>query len=416
MKPRTVLLTLIVLIATLAGSGIIAAQDDPVPIASFEYLQDTPLEGRILLDSLDFNRISMGQAPATGNDRFIVELDSATGEIVKQIAPSIAAGNFQYHPVGYYSYSFSAPLTMIQARARVQSGQSPLVALLNSTLIVTDEDLNEVVRFGSVAMPLDPHELTFLPNGNLVFFSSQLMEIPDDFHRCLEPPCTLLYQNMHEATLDGDIVRTWDLRDYFALEDLPESLYSDEYQPRARGYVDALEVVDHTHMNAITLAPDGDLLLSSRQFSDVLRLDYETGEIVWRIGGPGDPYNQFTFVDDPYDGFSNQHLPHLLPNENLLLYDNGNARNDHSTRVAEYALDVENRTATLVWSYAPPEGDYFSETRGSAQRLPDGNTLINWVDRNPNIEIVTPAGDVVLQITLPQNHSSYRALYHPVEE
>src|SRR5690606_1178007 len=112
-------------------------------------------------------------------------------------------------------------------------------------------------------------------------------------------------QNMHEMTLEGDLVRTWNLLDYYAPDDLPPSLNSDEYQPRARGIAGAPEVVDHTHMNAVTLAPDGDLLLSSRQFSDVLRIDYETGSVVWRIGGPSDPYSEFTFIDDPFSGFSN---------------------------------------------------------------------------------------------------------------
>ena len=397
--------------------GGVRAQESSGPEIAFEYLQDDPIEGRITFDSIPFNLLITRAIPPLGADRWVVEIDSATGELINVVSFPIAGGNFKWHPEGFYSYSFSEAATVLEAQQRLAAGESALVATLNGSLAVTDEDLNRILAIGDIDMPLDAHELTFLPNGNIVFYSTQVMDIPDDFHRCLEPPCVLLYQNMHEMTLDGEIVQTWDLRDYFALEDLPPSLMSDEFQPRANGYDDAPEVVDHTHMNTITLAPDGDLLLGSRQFSDVMRLDYETGEVVWRIGGPSDPYNEFTFIDDPFDGFSSQHLPHLMENGNLLLYDNGNARNHNSTRVAEYELDIENRTATLVWSYAPPEGDYFSETRGSAQRLPNGNTLINWVNRNPgNIEIITPDGEVILQITLPEHHSSYRAFYYPPRE
>jgi hypothetical protein len=411
MKHLALILTICLLMTSTA-----AAQDDSAPDITFEYVSGTPIEGRITFDSLAFNRLIQRIDPPLGADRWIVELDSATGEFINVISAPVAAGNFKWHEAGYYSYGYSEPATMLEAQTRLRSGEGVLVATLNASFVVTDDDLNQLLHIGDINMPLDPHELTFLPNGNFAFFSTQVMDIPDDFHRCQEPPCVLLYQHMHEMNLDGEIVRTWDLRDYYAPEDLPPSLNSDEYQPRAAGYPDAPEVVDLTHMNTITITPDGDLLLGSRQFSDVMRLDTDTGEIIWRIGGPSDPYNEFTFVDDPFDGFASQHLPTILPNGNLLLFDNGNARNHNSTRVVEYELDVENRSATQVWAYAPPEGDYFADTRGSAQRLPDGNTLINWVDRNPNIEIVTPEGEVVLQITLPEHHSSYRALWYPPRE
>src|SRR5690606_24144407 len=96
-------LTLFYLLLPVAAPA--AAQDDPVPFVSFEYLQGPPLEGRLLFDSLEFNDITMGRAPATGNDRFIVEVDSATGEILRQLNAPVAAGNFQWHEQGYYSYS-----------------------------------------------------------------------------------------------------------------------------------------------------------------------------------------------------------------------------------------------------------------------------------------------------------------------
>ncbi len=406
-------LTSILILSFLLAIGI-GAQEDNAPKIVFEYVDGSPIEGSITFDSLAWHRITNRIDPPLGNDRFIVEIDSATGEFLKVLSVPIGAGNLKWNDIGYFSYSLSVGANVLQAQARLATGKSALVPILNGSLVIADNNLDEILRIGDVDMPLDPHEITFLPNGNFMFYSTQAMDIPDDFHRCLEPPCVLLYQNMHEMTLDGDIVRTWDMRDYYAPEDLPPSLNSDEFQPRLRGYPDAPEVVDHTHMNTINLVPDGGLLLSSRQFSDVLLLDYETGEEVWHIGGPSDPYNEFTFINDPFDGFSNQHTPTILPNGNLLVYDNGNSRNHNSTRVAEYALNIQNRTATLVWSYAPPEDDHFSETRGSAQRMPDGNTLINWVGRNPNIEIISPAGDVVLRITLPEHHSSYRAFYYPV--
>ena len=92
--------------------------------------------------------------------------------------------------------------------------------------------------------------------------------------------------------------------------------------------------------------------------------------------------NQFSFVNDPYANLCWQHTATILPNGNLLVFDNGqlcwpisDTRGD-LTRVVEYRIDPEALTATLIWSYSQ-EGA-FTRARGSAQRLSNGNTLIGW--------------------------------------
>lgn len=66
----------------------------------------------------------------------------------------------------------------------------------------------------------------------------------------------------------------------------------------------------------------------------------------------------------------------------------------------EYALDEVNKIATLVWYYEHPDVNGFKvygPATGNAQRLPNGNTIIDWglvpfgfpnhteVDANKNI-------------------------------
>jgi hypothetical protein len=171
-------------------------------------------------------------------------------------------------------------------------------------------------------------------------------------------------------------------------------------------------IIDVTHANSIDVDHDGNLLLSVRHFDEVIKVDRETGEILWHMGGENSPYNEFTFINDPLNGFSYQHTANRLENGNLLLFDNGNLHDPPVSRAVEYAIDEEAQTAELVWSYTT-EDEWYAASRGSAQRLPDGSTLINWVERQPNIQVVSAGGEVLMDITLPDGFYSYRAQYYP---
>ncbi len=168
-------------------------------------------------------------------------------------------------------------------------------------------------------------------------------------------------------------------------------------------------VVSYIHGNGFTLDQDGNIILSARRFDELIKINRQSGRIMWRMGGTSSKNNQFTFVDDPYGGFSGQHHPQILPNGNLLLFDNGVNHDPPVSRAVEYALDAENRRARLVWSY---ENGRFAPAMGSVQRLPNGNTLIGWGTAPPdgsNVTEVTRDGEVVFGLSLPPDQISYRA-------
>jgi hypothetical protein len=92
---------------------------------------------------------------------------------------------------------------------------------------------------------------------------------------------------------------------------------------------------------------------------------------------------------------SGPHDAQCLPNGNFLLFDNGIERK--WSRVIE--LDPLKRE--IVWSYAAPERrSFFSLTKGSAQRLPNGNTLVANSDSGRAFEI-TSAGEKVWEFICP---------------
>jgi hypothetical protein len=155
---------------------------------------------------------------------------------------------------------------------------------------------------------------------------------------------------------------------------------------------------DYAHINSVQIVDNGqDYLVSFRHLSAVLLIDRQPhdgdspGDIIWKLGGRD---SSFSFVDDPYDGPCAQHSASMLPNGDIMVFDNGSVtgfgafcvdQSDPSgpvhdrpqSRLAVWHLDQAAGTATLVRSYAPPS--WFGFFMGSAQYLPQtGNILVGW--------------------------------------
>ena len=154
--------------------------------------------------------------------------------------------------------------------------------------------------------------------------------------------------------------------------------------------------IDGEHANSIDILPDGDLLLSLRHTDTVYKIDRQTGAIRWRLGGSR---SDFTFVNDPSNGFSHQHFARKLVNGDLLLFDDGNLRSPPTSRVVQYTLDETARTATVAWEHRhTPELSSFC--CGSTTRLPSGNTLTAWGSTGV-IELVDAMGKALWELTIP---------------
>jgi hypothetical protein len=201
--------------------------------------------------------------------------------------------------------------------------------------------------------------------------------------------------------IGGPVTFSWSAWDHFSLADWIEEPLSLKTQ----------DPIDFDHPNALTIDLDGNYLVSWRQFGQITKIDRNTSQIVWRLGGRA---NQFSFVNDPLGGFSGQHNIRVLPDGHLLLYDNGLRHAPPVSRAAEYAIDAAAKTATLVWEYRHTPSVYTPFT-GSAERLTSGNTLIGWAGIGLVTE-VTPAGTVVWEGQLAykgQPVAMYRALRVP---
>jgi hypothetical protein len=147
---------------------------------------------------------------------------------------------------------------------------------------------------------------------------------------------------------------------------------------------------DFDHPNAVSFDPSGNYIVSWRNLSQVMALDPSSGNVLWRIGGAKGEYR---FLDDPDGGFSKQHSAKVLSNGDLLVYDNGTDHTPQETRVVEYRLDHQAKTATLVWQYRHSPA-IWTEFVGWTERLASGNTWVAFAGAGRVVE-VTPAGQAV---------------------
>ena len=149
---------------------------------------------------------------------------------------------------------------------------------------------------------------------------------------------------------------------------------------------------DWTHSNAILYSfDDGNLLLSIRHQSWIIKIDYAngtgSGDIIWHLGEGGD----FTLVGgtDPTDWFYGQHGPSFATtnttgNFDLAVMDNGYLRvfppgvtcGSPGEPVCNYstspllAIDETAKTATILSNYLPGE---YSLWGGNAEQLANGD-------------------------------------------
>lgn len=167
---------------------------------------------------------------------------------------------------------------------------------------------------------------------------------------------------------------------------------------------------DWTHSNALVYTADGNLLLSMRDQSWVLKIDYAngtgSGNILWRLGDGGD----FTLTNgDSSQWFYGQHYPNVLSvngsTTTLAIFDDGNYRvvpNNTQcssgtslppcyTRATIYQIDESNNQATLQWQFLP---GFYTFWGGSIDVLSNGDVEFN--SSEPNIAVV---GSPVIEVT-----------------
>ena len=273
------------------------------------------------------------------------------------------------------------------------------------------------------------HDFALLPNGHVVV----MVACYKSFTNLPGHPGTI--------TVQGD-----------ALIDLDEN-WNPVWAWNAFDFLDVNRAVDGLpdwiHGNALLYSPnDGNLILSLRNQSWILKIDYEngtgTGNILWRLGYQGDfaLTNEGVPSDDPSLWFANQHFPIILSQNGsqttLGIFDNGgqrvldvqgaecinplagNAIPSCYSRPVIFQIDESSMVANIAWADPLP---YFGIWGGAINQFANGNVEFDLNDPaispTPNLasqvqEVTgTSTPQVVWQMDFPAPADAYRAYRVP---
>jgi len=128
-----------------------------------------------------------------------------------------------------------------------------------------------------------------------------------------------------------------------------------------------------SHANAVTRLPNGNTLVNMRNFNITAEINPQ-GSVVWQ-------YDWRSIGQNP-------HEPEVLPNGNILV-----CLHHNPVQVVE----INPKTNEIIWRYIFNKDQGNPGNNRDADRLPNGNTLIN--DAIKIIEI-TPAKEIVWQLTV----------------
>ncbi len=211
----------------------------------------------------------------------------------------------------------------------------------------------------------DTHEFLMLPNGHVVLHAYDIQYM--DLSKIITGGST-------NAIVVGSIVQELDLQKNVVFQ-----WRSWDHIPVTETYMNATAAAfDYIHVNAYDIDSDGNFLLAFRNTCDIVKVNRVTGEFMWRMGGKN---NQFTFIGEIEANkpayFTFAHGFKRLANGNFIMFDNGNLHTPIVSRAVEYKIDQVNKTATQVWQYHH-NPEVYAPTRGSVQRLSNGNTVIGW--------------------------------------
>ncbi len=314
--------------------------------------------------------------------------------------------------------------------------------------------------------------LTQLRNGNLLFGDgstgaiyevNMLGEIIDSWslqgygfhHHVIEKPngnFLVTVNDPNKATVEdviieidrtsGQIITVWDLN------------YSLDNTRRAWPTDLADLNIDWFHANAIEYSTTDNEIIVSGRTQGIVKLNNqnEVSYILaphkdWGTAGNGQDLSQFLLTpldnqdlpisdDDVLLGNSNhpdfewpwyQHSPILLPNGNIMIFDNGDNRNYVNfgpySRAVEYEIDEINKTIKQVWSYGKNRGqETYSRIVSKVSYIPGKESILftpgasvpNGTAGGKVVEVDYTTKDVLFEATITPPNNVFNITFHNV--
>ena len=269
------------------------------------------------------------------------------------------------------------------------------------------------------------HDWARLANGNTLL----LVALPHVVSSVSDKPIN--DQAIYEVSKSGLIVWKWVAGDHLSEFGVSKAGMAYLRAAAAEGNADSwgyLEINDMQRLGPNRWFDRGDkrfdpdnIMLDSRKGNFVIIISKQTGRVVWRLGPdfvtrPNDQDKRISLsqIPRPVDQISGQHDAHLIPRGlpgagNLLLFDDQGAGGFPRVGLGVYSgsrvLEIDPEKKQIVWQYTAidsglPPWSFFSSFVSSAQRLPNGNTLIDE-GMTGRIFQITAAGKIVWEFVSP---------------
>lgn len=201
---------------------------------------------------------------------------------------------------------------------------------------------------------------------------------------------------LSEIDSKGKIIKEWDLGKIFSEYMLQEG---DDPSNFVR------DGVDWFHMNAAAYDPADDTLLVSSRENFVVKLDYNTGKIIWLLGDETKHWYSYPSLQKLALSLSSgqtpigQHAVSITKGGKLMLFNNGRRSFNNpagtptgidlaTSQTAIFDIDSQNKTAQVAWSF---DDGIYSDICSSIyeDKLSDqGDFLINYAAADNRTRVI----------------------------
>jgi arylsulfate sulfotransferase len=240
---------------------------------------------------------------------------------------------------------------------------------------------------------LDSHEFILLGEHHYIC-ETYYQEKPDNIPDSLHPTSGVkVAACIIQEVNNGEVVFQWDATKF------PE-FYSCSQENN--NFSDEKTTHDYLHLNSICVdSADDNLIVSFRNLNEIVKLNRQTGDIMWRLGGK---YSNFLQTGDEL--FLRQHYARIIENGKTLIFlDNGLDKTRNYSRILEFQLDEKARTIKGFTSFQIP--DKFIQFAGSVQKKGD-EYFIGGGSAKYAVRVNYKTIDILLRLNL--YFPSYRTL------
>lgn len=229
------------------------------------------------------------------------------------------------------------------------------------------------------------HDFTVAEDGTIYVLDQQIRRDPPCRLRYLETP--FLDEAIVTVSPEGEILDRLSLWDAFCNSDtyqkMLNSLVMREFQDFSGDYLHSnnVNIVSPEFAAQNPFLKPGQIIVSCREIDLLAAVDLETRQVTWGLRG----------------SWRRQHDPDLLPNGNIMLFDNQGDFARQGSRV----IEIDPASEEIVWRFPSDDQEtLYSINRSEQQPLNNGNVLIREHTKFRVLE-VNRDGEVVWEFFSP---------------